>query len=243
MIGEDLNQYAQSYEGSSIYDLDNGVMLNWYSKRIIRLLNPALSVLELGIGHGYTTYNFARYFADYVVLEGSGHVIDQYQRNYPDSTAQFINGRFEDFTADRQFDVIVMGFVLEHVDDPVGLLARYRAYLKPGGRVFVAVPNAHAMNRRLGHLAGLLEDMQALSDYDFALGHKRYYSRETLALDIDQAGYQLHSLEGIYLKPFTTRQIQSLDLDDNVFKALCELGVAYPELSCAMLAELTPNNQ
>ena len=45
--------------------------------------------------------------------------------------------------------MIVMGFILEHVDSPVQeIISRYKSYLSPGGKMFLAVPNAEVLNRR-----------------------------------------------------------------------------------------------
>ena len=134
--------------------------------------------------------------------------------------------------------MIVFGYILEHVDDPIRILKQFREYLAPGGRMFVTVPNAEVLNRRLGHLAGLLPDMQQLSEHDLLLGHKRYYTVDSLRTEIEQAGYTIKRLEGIYLKPLTTSQMISLNLDDSIIHALCLVAIDYPELSCGMLAEL-----
>jgi hypothetical protein len=45
-------------------------------------------------------------------------------------------------------------------------------------------------------------------------------------------------MEGIYLKPFTTRQMLSLNFSDEILDALCKVGIDYPELCCGILAEL-----
>jgi SAM-dependent methyltransferase len=50
---------------------------------------------------------------------------------------------------DESFDALTFFDVLEHMDDPVGDLKRARALLKPGGAVFVKVPNIAAMQARL----------------------------------------------------------------------------------------------
>ena len=92
------------------------------------------------------------------------------------------------------------------------------------------------MNRRLGHLAGLLPDMHALSENDVLLGHKRFYNVDSLRTELRTAGYEVQRIEGIYLNPITTRQLVSLDLDANIIDALCKLGLDYPELSCGILA-------
>jgi SAM-dependent methyltransferase len=234
-----LDAHLKAYEGDNLYDFDNDLLLNWYARRIVALTQDAKSILELGLGHGFTTDVFSRHFSTHVVVEGSPAVIEHFTRRYPQCRAQVVESFFEAFTTGARFDVIVLGFVLEHVDDPSVLLARYKDFLAPGGRMFIAVPNAEVLNRRLGHLAGLLPDMTELSDHDRLLGHQRYYTVESLTAEVTAAGYTLERLEGIYLKPFTTRQMVSLNFDARILDALCQVGVAYPELSCGLLAQLT----
>lgn len=233
-----LDTYVKAYQGENLYDFDNEILLNWYPKRIIELTRGSTSLLELGLGHGFSTNIFSAVFKRHVVLDGSGAVIENFRKNFPNSNAGIIETYFETFETDEKFDVIVLGFILEHVDDPCTILKKYRRFLSPGGKMYVAVPNAEVLNRRLGNLAGLLPDIYALSGNDILLGHKRYYTVESLRHDIERSGYKIEKLEGIYLKPFTTTQIVSLKLNENIINALCEIGIKYPELSCGMLAEL-----
>ncbi len=239
-IIHNLDNHAAAYSGQSVYDFDNNIMLHWYARRITDLADPAAAVLELGLGHGFSARVFSARFKDYTIIEGSPLVIKQFRRKYPDNPAQIVEGFFETFDSPRRFDLIVMGFVLEHVADPVGLLNYYRRFLSAQGRLFVAVPNAEAMNRRLGVQAGLLDNLQTLSENDRQLGHLRYYTVDSLRSDLEQAGYRLRRMEGIYLKPLTTAQIMSLQLDPKIIDGLCQLGVQYPELSCSLLAEAEP---
>ena len=232
-----LDTHVKAYEGNNLYDFDNAILLNWYPKRIVGLAPGAASLLELGLGHGYSTPRFSRAFSRHVVLEGSPAVIAHFRKNAPDCRAEVIETYFEEFTSAERFDVIVMGFVLEHVDDPVGILARFRHLLAPGGRLFVAVPNMESMNRRLGKLAGVLPDLAALSEHDLMLGHKRYYSVAALVAELRATGYEVERVEGIFLKPIATRQMLALDLDASFIEALCMLGIDYPELSCGILAQ------
>lgn len=195
-------------------------------------------MLELGLGHGFTTNIFSQYFSDHTVLDGSAAVIENFKKRFPESPATILEVYFEEFETDKRFDVIVLGFILEHVDDPVIIMKKYKKFLAPGGRFFISVPNAEVLNRKLGHLAGLLPDMQELSENDILLGHKRFYTTETLSADIRAAGYAVERMEGIYLKPFTTRQMLSLNFSDEILDALCKVGIDYPELCCGILAEL-----
>jgi 2-polyprenyl-3-methyl-5-hydroxy-6-metoxy-1,4-benzoquinol methylase len=192
----------------------------------------------LGLGHGITASIFEQHFKHHVVIDASPAVIQNFRQRFPDSKVQIAESYFETFETPERFDVIVFGYILEHVDDPIRILKHFRSCLAPGGRMFVTVPNAEVLNRRLGHLAGLLPDIQQLSEHDLLLGHKRYYTVDSLRKDILQAGYAIKRMEGIYLKPLTTSQMLSLNLDDKIINALCLAAIDYPELACSILAEL-----
>ena len=234
-----LDKHVAAYQGDNLYDFDNEILLTWYPQRVLHHAGAAHSLLELGLGHGYSADIFSRRFSRHVVLEGSPAVIGNFRDKHPDCRAEIVETWFENFVTDERFDVIVIGFILEHVDEPLLILRRFREFLAPGGRLFLAVPNAEVLNRRLGRLAGLLDDVTTLSENDHLLGHKRFYTVATLSADIAQAGCGVDRLEGIYLKPFTTRQIVSLQLDRKIIDALCTVGIDYPELSCGLFAEIS----
>jgi len=238
MIDNPLDDFVKAYQGDIQYDFDNEILLNWYPKRILAQTPTTNSVLELGLGHGHTTNIFSAYYQDYTVLDGSKAVIENFKKKHPDCNAKIIETYFESFQTETKFDIIVMGFILEHVEDPIGILRHYKPFLKDDGKMFIAVPNAEVMNRRLGYLAGLLPEMQLLSENDNVLGHKRYYTIDELKYHIQLAGYEILKIEGIYLKPLTSNQMISLKLDRKILDALCLLGVYYPELSCGILAEI-----
>lgn len=239
-MNNELDNHVGAYERKSVYDFDNLLQLKWYPKRVVERTRGARSLLELGLGHGVTTEIFNQHYERHVVIDASPAVIDNFHQLYPACRPEIVQAYFEDFVSVERFDVIVFGYILEHVEDPVKIMKLFKPFLAPGGRVFVTVPNAEVLNRKLGHLAGMLPDMTELSEHDLLLGHRRYYTVETLGADIVAAGYELVSMEGIYLKPMTTMQILSLDLDERILDALCQVGVDYPELSCGLLAEVTP---
>ncbi len=234
-----LDKHVIAYQGDNLYDFDNEILLTWYPRRVLHHAGRALSLLELGLGHGYTSEFFSTHFKRHVVLEGSSAVIKNFRAKQPDFKSEIIETFFENFKTDEHFDLIVMGFILEHVEDPLMILRRFRNFLAPGGKMFLAVPNAEVLNRRLGHFAGLLDNITALSKHDHLLGHKRYYTVTSLKALIEEGGFNIDRLEGIYLKPFTTSQIVSLQLDHSVINALCNVGIDYPELSCGLLAEIS----
>ena len=130
-----------------------------------------------------------------------------------------------------------MGFVLEHVDDPVAILRRYAGFLTPGGRIVIAVPNAKSMNRRLGLAMGMIDDIYALNETDHILGHQRNFCRDTLRGAVESAGLKITDEEGIYLKPLPLGVLKTLDDMDANLRAMCEVGVDFPDLCVALLVE------
>jgi 2-polyprenyl-3-methyl-5-hydroxy-6-metoxy-1,4-benzoquinol methylase len=130
-----------------------------------------------------------------------------------------------------------MGFVLEHVADPAALVARYREFLAPGGLLAIAVPNARSLHRLVGQRAGLLDDLYKLSEADLALGHRRYFDKDSLVRMVEGAGLRVLACEGILLKCLTTAQLARLALEPRVKQAFCELGAGFPDIANAIYLE------
>ena len=80
-----LDGHIKAYEGNNLYDFDNSILLNWYPKRIVELAPKTTSLLELGLGHGYSTPLFSRTLARHVVLEGSPAVIANFRKKSPNA--------------------------------------------------------------------------------------------------------------------------------------------------------------
>jgi 2-polyprenyl-3-methyl-5-hydroxy-6-metoxy-1,4-benzoquinol methylase len=58
---------------------------------------------------------------------------------------------------DTRFDALVFSDVLEHVYDPRTVLEKYLAFVKPGGRVLISLPNAVVWTNRLRLLLGRVD--------------------------------------------------------------------------------------
>lgn len=238
-----VEQSFSAYTDANPYDFDNRITLHEYPNMILERLkgggiNPGESkLLELGLGHGYSALVFKEHFIDYTILDGDSEIIDSFQKKNPNNGINIVHTFFEDYKAEHKYDIIVVGFVLEHVVDPKMILELYRTYLSDNGKMYIAVPNAEALNRRLGFEAGLLKDLGQLSETDIKLGHKRYFTVNTITKLCKNVGLKITAIEGIYLKPFTTKQILSLNLDDSIIAAMCKIGREYPELCLGILLE------
>lgn len=240
---KDLNAVSSEYRPNAATEIENNLMLNWYPQRIVDRFRHVPALLELGLGHGYTANIFSEVCDQYTVVDGSSVVIEQFRSGSPNFRGEIVDSYFEDYAPNRRFDIIVMGFVLEHVDDPDSILKRYRDFLNPGGRVYVAVPNAKSMNRRLGLELGLIDDIYSLNANDIALGHQRQYCRETLRQAVEGAGYRVTHEEGIYLKPLPLGVLKTLDDFEANLRAMLHVGVGFPDLCVALLMELETGSE
>jgi SAM-dependent methyltransferase len=239
MATTDLDEMKDAYD--EYFVLDNRLMLEWYPQRVVKMARGS-SLLELGLGHGFSTAFFSRHFSRYKVIEGSGEMIERFRSRFDASAVDIVEGYFEDFETAERFDNIAMGFILEHVDDPGLILRRFRRLLNPGGSVFIAVPNSESLHRRFGNAAGLLPDLEKLSQADLGFGHQRYFCMRTLTALVESEGYGIARAEGIFLKPITTQQIIDLKLSPEILNAMLAVGVEYPELSNALLVQAQPKS-
>ena len=236
----DLNAVSSEYKPNAATELENDLILHWYPRRIAERIGFTDSLLELGLGHGFTAELFARLCTRHVIIDGASTVLEQFRQKHPDFTGELVLDYFETYSPPEPFDVIVMGFVLEHVDDPELLLRQYRQYLKPGGKMFVTVPNAKSLNRRLGLELGIIDDIYSLNANDLALGHQRQYCRDTLRQTLRKTGYRVTHEEGIYLKPLPLETLKTLPDFRSNLEAMLKVGVEFPDLCVSLLMEVIP---
>ncbi len=245
MSPENLDAYQTAYTESFPYHDENLGMLSAYADRVVRRLQsgPPRRLLSLGIGHEVVTRRLVgeigRSLETYTIVEGSASIIERFQAGAPPAV-HVVHDRFENFTPAAPPHAVEMGFVLEHVDDPEALLRRYQAFVPAGGTIFIAVPNAASLHRRLGHAAGLLDSLYRLSPYDLELGHKRYFDVTSLSRLVTTCGLRIATIQGLQLKPFSTSQMASLGLAREVQQALYTVGSDYPELCNAIYLEACP---
>ena len=187
------------------------------------------TLLELGPAEGVMTEMLVTTGKKITVVEGSASFCEDLQRRFPQ--IQVDNALFEEYETDRQFDNIIMGHVLEHVQDPVAILRRALAWLKPGsGRLFAAVPNARSVHRQAAVLMGLLRAEDELNELDHHHGHRRVFNPESFRNAFLQAGFTLDLFGGYWLKPLSNGQMEAAWTLPMV-EAFMQLGERYPDIA------------
>jgi 2-polyprenyl-3-methyl-5-hydroxy-6-metoxy-1,4-benzoquinol methylase len=199
-----------------------------YCFRVFSRFISGSSILELGPAEGVMTERLVSLGLDMTVVEGAESFCIDLRSRYPSATV--VNSLFEDFQTAEKFDNVVLGHVLEHVDDPVGVLERAGDWLSDGGRILAAVPNSRSLHRQAAVLMGLLESEDSLNEADVAHGHRRVFNPESFRSVFFRAGLQIDFFGGYWLKPIANSQIES-DWTTEMLDSFMALGERYPDIA------------
>jgi 2-polyprenyl-3-methyl-5-hydroxy-6-metoxy-1,4-benzoquinol methylase len=224
-LAERLDTIARNYDITGDFDRYS----NAYGRGLVLRTARRRSLLEVGCGWGDMTEHFAPHFDRVLALDGSEQFAGQTRercRQY--SHVEVCHVLIEDFATQERFEDIVIAHVLEHVENPVGVLTGLASFLEPGGQIHVIVPNAGSLHRRIGKAMGLLRDRHAFSGRDIQLGHMRVYDQAWLTRDVNEAGLEVVEAQGIMIKPLSNVQMQTWD--PALIDALLEVGKELPEL-------------
>lgn len=108
---------------------------------LIPHIQPHMAILDIGCGPGTITVDLCKLVPQghVIGLERAGEVLDHaraHAREKGAQNVQFIEGDANSLSyADNTFDVVFCHQLLQHVNDPVGILREMRRVVKPGGLV------------------------------------------------------------------------------------------------------------
>jgi len=215
------------------YTFDLDVMHPFMLRSFEPFFRPG-SALELGSFRGDFTRRLAAHFTDLTAVEASGEAIAAARADLGDRV-RWVQGTFETIALGRTFDNIVLTHVLEHLDDPVGVLARVnREWLSESGRLFLVCPNAHAASRQIAVRMGLISHHAAVTPAEKEHGHRITYALDTLERDARAAGLNVVHRSGIFFKALANFQwdrLLSTDIISPEYLEGCyQLGQVYPDL-------------
>ena len=198
-----------------------------------RYLSSGKRILEMGPAEGTMTDLLVRdgYRPD--LLEGSKEFADLLRRRFSD--LQVHCRLFEEFECKTQYDIIILGHVLEHVADPAAILRTIRDWLVPEtGLVLTSVPNSRSLHRQAAVIMGLLPFEEAMSEKDFHHGHRRVYNPEVFRKDFHSAGYAIEFFGGYWIKPLSDGQLE-LQWTPEMIEAFMKLGERYPDIAAELV--------
>lgn len=166
-------------------------ILDWYN------FNPEGTLLEIGSGCGAVTGLFCKKVRHVTAIELSKRrSMVNVTRNEQYDNLTIMLGNFEDIQIQEKFDYVTLIGVFEYSicyinsDNPfMDMLKRAKSFLKPGGKLFIAIENKYGLK----YFAGATEDhsgrnFDGLENY-VAVDRVRTFSKGTLEKMLQDAGF------------------------------------------------------
>lgn len=107
---------------------------------LLALLDPGLTVGDLGCGTGATAAALAPWVSRVIAVDGSNAMLDAARvRLEGASNVELRSGELESLPIEScELDVALLFLVLHHVADPAAVLCEAARVLRPGGRLLIA---------------------------------------------------------------------------------------------------------
>lgn len=230
----DYNSESKDNEGRKYgYLFDYDVMHPFMLKSFKPFFKEG-NFLELGSFEGEFTKRFLPYFDDITCVEASDEAVAKAKARFGDKVVIY-NDLFETVTLPKKYDNIILTHVLEHLDDPVGVMKRINdEWLSDTGRFFLVCPNANAPSRQIAVKMGLITHNSAITPAEVEHGHRITYTLDTLERDATAAGLNVVFRSGIFFKALANFQWDRLLNTDIISQEYLEgcyqLGQLYPDL-------------
>jgi SAM-dependent methyltransferase len=229
-----LDDYARTYYLSgSVADVDiEELQQELAYERLAAAVAGCDRVLEMGYGTGLSARVLPRLGIDVEIVEGSPLLVEAARATHPGLVVH--EAMFEQFDPGPVFDAVLALYIAEHVDDPPALMRRVARWVRPGGKIVVAVPNAGSLHRRLAVAMGLQDRLDARSPRDELLGHQRVYTLAALRDDVEAAGFRVVDELGWFVKTLPNGMM--LDYPRELLEGLFRVSDELPQELMANIA-------
>jgi 2-polyprenyl-3-methyl-5-hydroxy-6-metoxy-1,4-benzoquinol methylase len=185
-VDQTAGQYYFSSQRSGIDNRCRERMI----RRCLPHVKPNGTVLELGFMDGQWTDHFLAKGCSVVAVEGALKNVEFGHNKYRSQPrVRMVRSLFDDYRPEEKFDLIHMGGMLKHLDNPGDLLRIAKGWLKPDGILTATTPNANSLHRRVGVHMGMLKDLTDLSETDNAVGNLRHYDLNSFRQLLETSGF------------------------------------------------------
>jgi 2-polyprenyl-3-methyl-5-hydroxy-6-metoxy-1,4-benzoquinol methylase len=192
----------------------------------LELIPRDSKVLEIGPGPGHMTQAMRNRGCDVTGIE----INEELARCSQQFCSKLIIGDIETLDLDRelnggQFDVVLLGDVLEHLKNPENLLTKLKKYLTPSGSLVVSLPNVAHGSVRLALLQG---DFKYQSEGLLDSTHLKFFTWETIRAVFRRTGYDIQKVKRIQVGIFHSGiKFDPLKVPVGAFRNLCRQPEAF----------------
>jgi 2-polyprenyl-3-methyl-5-hydroxy-6-metoxy-1,4-benzoquinol methylase len=242
-IERDYNQeFQDTADHKYAYNFDFDVMHPY----MIKSFEPFFKyndVLELGSFKGDFTERLLPYFKHITCVEASYEAVVAARKKLG-NVVTIHNSLFEDTVLPTKYNNIILTHVLEHINNPVGLMKQIKdEWLSDEGCLFIVCPNANAPSRQIAVKMGLISHNTAITPSEAEHGHRITYTLDTLERDAVAGGLKVIHRSGIFFKALANFQWDKLLQTDIISKEYLDgcyaLGQQYPDLCSSIVLVCT----
>lgn len=171
--------------------------LSFFIDTLPQLINTTKSYLEVGAGHGFYLSRALAILDEHTTFT----VVDisetslKFAREFTgDNRVDYILGDIFEFDNGKKYDFITLGEVLEHVEDPRGLLLKLNSLLCDDGVLFFTTPtNAPAID----HIY-LFNNVEEIRDIVISAGFRIVSERSFLSEDVSAEKAEKYKIAVLY---------------------------------------------
>ncbi len=160
---------------------------------ILRMVGDGKRVLEVGCGSGSIARHLSARGNRVTRVDSNAEAPQEASDPLLEMLAADLDVRtLAEVLQDRRYDAVVVGSILEHVRDPVGVLRDARTFLSDGGFAIVSISNVAHGNIRLSLLRAAFDDARFGS---LDKTHLRRFTLRSLRELCLRAGYRIDAVE------------------------------------------------
>ena len=187
--------YARFWKSFEPTEMPRDEFAIYLCRQLAELRGQPGKLLDFGSGWGSYLYAAKQIGWDAIGIEVDTAKID-FARRYGVTAMKgdLLDRQFEE----SSFDAVIAQQVFEHLYDPVAYLKEVRRILKPGGVLFISVPNYGGIAARV---SGQRWEMVS------PVGHVRYFTRRTLAHMLEEHGFTV--VRKRYVKRFEKGSVRN----------------------------------
>lgn len=179
-------------------------------EEIRRFIKPG-RILELGYINNIWTNALLAAGGCVDILEAASNHVEKARSDFSgNENVKVFHTLFEDFVPRERYDTILMSGVIKHIPDDVGFLRQAKSWLKPDGVVIACTQNSRSFHRRLGTYMGLELKPDAANERDKEVFNLHQYDRFSWRALFLEAGFEVETVQGVYLKILSTEQMMFL---------------------------------
>jgi SAM-dependent methyltransferase len=242
---KDINEYWDKYR--ELYSFEKFSAIYRELELLKSVSFEGKDVLELGCGFR-PFFLSAKKYNSYIAIEPGKDAFNAINKLCKSKkNIKAFNSTFEDWcplNPTKKVDLIILPGVLHEVGDAAQILKLCVAHLREKGTIYINVPNANSLHRKLAVAMGLYKNTSDESDRNMQLQQNYIFSFDDLQNLVKKvsANLKIVKMKSFFLKPFTHEQmlacVSNEIIDPVVVKGLYDIsdqiGDLGSEIACVL---------